>query len=426
MIQINTLGEAISALRRRFWVIFAVVIAGAALSLYFALSQTKVYQATSVVQIEAASVSNQAISGTIGVEDTSRSVRLIEQRMMARDHVVELLDRYQLFLQAPSVLERVALMRQAVSLEEIKDNTRAWAPGGSQPSGLLINVRLSDPQKAAMLANELMDFVIGLSHDRTEDRAQQAYEFYNAEEARISTAIEANDTALAEFKRQNAEGLPSGISDLRTQLTALKTTDLDLDRQLLALESSTARQRAEVKAREQALLQEQKLLIAERVSQIDALLAAAPDVERELSKLERERDRLREQYAAITSNKANAELGRHLKSRENGGGFAVLEEALVPEYPISRSRKNTALMGLMVSIMAGLGVAYLLEVLNPVIRTSAQLERAAGVTPVISVPTLARPKGKPHPQSAPPSGMRARLMRLPILGELFQKKRVDI
>ncbi len=63
--------------------------------------------------------------------------------------------------------------------------------------------------------------------------------------------------------------------DLRSQLLALRAAELELDQQVLTLETSSARQREEVKDRQISLLKEQKLLVTERAAQIQAQLAAA-------------------------------------------------------------------------------------------------------------------------------------------------------
>ena len=60
----------------------------------------------------------------------------------------------------------------------------------------------------------------------------------------------------------------------------------------------------------------------------------------------------------------------------------VLERAATPELPISSGRKQTAALGLAVSIFMALMAGFALEMANPVMRTSRQVERALGVAPI--------------------------------------------
>ena len=59
---------------------------------------------------------------------------------------------------------------------------------------------------------------------------------------------------------------------------------------------------------------------------------------------------------------------------------------MADETPLDATRRKLALAGGMASVLAGFAVAFLLEMLNPAIRTAAQLERTLGISPVVSIP----------------------------------------
>ncbi|SMX32915.1 GumC family protein [Maliponia aquimaris] len=396
MNQFQSFGEVLSALRRRLVLILTVTFLGCLLSLNYALGQTRIYEATAVVQIEDAQVPDQMAGALAANTDAARRLRLIEQRLMARDNLLRVMDRYALFTADPSMTqgERIGRMRDAVRITPLINAAQQFAPGGNVPSGLLISVQLDDPQKAADVANWLMTSVIDQSRDRNASRARDTFAFFAAEEARVRAEIEALEGRIAEFKRANADQLPSGLADLRSQLSSLRDTDLDLDQQLLALETATDRTRDEVRQRQAAALTEQKALIATRIGQIETLISGAPEVERALNGLEREMSKLQEQYEVITRRQAEAELGQMLEDRQATDRFEVLETALPPEYAISRSRKKLALMGAVVSLVAGLGLAFAVEVMNPVIRSAAQMERVLGLQPVVAIPVIRTPRDR--------------------------------
>jgi uncharacterized membrane protein len=81
-------------------------------------------------------------------------------------------------------------------------------------------------------------------------------------------------------------------------------------------------------------------------------------------------------------------MGRVLEDRQQVDRFEELERAVVPEDPITRSRKKVAIMGGVVSVAFAIGVAFALDMLNPAIRTAAQMERALGLRPVVEIPTI--------------------------------------
>ena len=396
MNQFQSFGEVLSAVRRRAWLILLVTFVGCLASLTYALSQIKAYEATAVVQIEDARVPDRLAGAGTDQGGGLRRVQLIEQRLMARDNLVRIMETHDLFADDPTMTmkQRVFRMRQAARIEEIINNANQFAPGGNAPSGLRIVVSLADPQKAADVANELMQSVIEQSRSRSAGSARETVDFFVSEEARVGAEIESLAEEIAAFKRENAEQLPAGAADLRSQLASLREADLDLDREIVAMQTSAARQREAVTERQVALLQEQKRLIAERIASHEALIAGAPEVEREMNRLEREMTQLQEQYTIITRRRAEARMGQMLEDRRATDRFEVLETALVPEYPVSRSRKKMAIMGGLASVIAGLAVAVVVELMNPTLRTAAQMERALGVQPVVAIPTVARPRDR--------------------------------
>lgn len=389
MNQFQSIDEIFAALRRRAWIICLVILLGCGLSVFIALNQTKLYEATAVVQIEDAQVPDRLAGATAPVTDTSRRVRLIEQRLMSRDNLVNLMEEHGLFTAQPHVTlnERVYRMRQSIQITEIKPNPMNYGVTEA-PSGIMITVTLDDPQKAADLANELMHSVIDESRNRSVTRARDTLAFFVEEEARVSAEIEAMAARIAEFKTRNADALPSGMAPLREQLADLQDSVLELDREIVALQTNSARQREGVLEREEALLSEQKMLVEKRIARIEETIRNAPEVERALSGLEREQTQLQEQYSVITRRKAEAEMGQALEDRRQMDRFEVLETALVPEVPASQSRVKLAILGGIASVLAGFFVGFAVELFNPAIRNADQMERMLGVQPVVAIPAI--------------------------------------
>lgn len=397
MNQFQSIAEVLAALRRRAFLMIIIVAIGCVLSLRFAMDQTKIYATTAVVQIEDARVPDSLAGAGAQASDAARRVRLIEQRLMSRDNLVTIMDKHQLFAEDPtlSLNERVFMMREAARIEEIVNAAQSWQPGVT-PSGLRITVTLADPQMAADLANELMYSVIEQSRERSQSRARDTFAFFDEESARAEAEIAATEERIAAFKRANADSLPAGIAALRDQIRTLRENELLFDQEIVTLQSTSDRQREEVQVRQIGLLEEQKALVTRRIEQIEATILQAPEVERAFNGLERELDRLQEKYSVITRRKAEAEMGQMLEDRQQSDRFEILETALVPEYPVSRSRKKTAVMGAVGAALVALGVAFAFELMNPAIRNAAQMERMLGIQPVVSIPhiSIRRDRGR--------------------------------
>lgn len=155
---------------------------------------------------------------------------------------------------------------------------------------------------------------------------------------------------------------------------------------------------AEQPASEIALIDEQARLLAARRAVVEASLARAPEVEATLAANARDLHLLQDRYAVTTRRLAEVETGRTLAESRKTEQMRILEAAEPPPRATASKRKRIAVLGAVASVLAGLGLAFLLELTNPVLRTSAQMQRAIGIRPVVSiphVPTVAERTARP-------------------------------
>ncbi|WP_323765904.1 chain-length determining protein [Marinovum sp.] len=384
MNQLGSFSDLKNVLRRRLPLILLITVLGCALSVYFALRQPKVYEAIAVAQIEDATI----IDTRTGRTDAAHRLTLIEQRMMARDNVIEIIEDFDLYAEEDeSIGTKVSLFRDATAIIPVMDSTQPWLTNGS-PTGLTIRVSMSDPQQAADVANELLARIVDQGRSQQESQTEQALAFFTGEERRLTTAILDIEERLARFKQENADSLPTVVTGQRTRLDTLRQTELDIDRDIIQLQTNPGRTREGVLESQIAQLAEQRRLVRDRIAVVEAALNAAPAVEQELNVLNRELTQLREQLSQFSASKVTAQTDRTLQQQKQTERFEVLETALVPEYPVSRSRKKTAIMGGVASVVFAIGLALILEIMNPAIRNSTQLERALGIQTVVSIPVI--------------------------------------
>lgn len=387
MDQIRTVGELIGVIKRRFFLMAFIVCMGTLGAIYYALNQPSLYETHAALQIESAAVASTGTGQTALSNGAAHRLTLIEQRLMARDSLVRIVEKLNLFSDGPMMPmnEKVDALRASVQIVQIKDGAQAWQPNIT-PSGLLISVTFGDPVLAASIANEFLGSVLEENRKRKEERTEGALAFFTSEEARIGAEILKIEEEIAAFKSANSDALPSGILSQRDQLGTLRETELEIEREIIAASSNTSRQRQSVVDLQVSRLEEQKALIQQRINRIEAVIAAAPEVERELGALSRRLRQLQDQYSVITTGRAEAEMGQLLETADQSERFVVLETALVPQWAVSPSRKKIAMLGFIGSGFLACLVALALEMMNPAIRTSAQLERQLGLQPVVSIP----------------------------------------
>jgi len=388
MSAIQSFPDLIRLLHRKLWLIVLVAVVGAILSIIVALNQPKVFQATAVIQIETPQVGSDLAGQTIA-NDANQRLQLIEQRLMARDNLVKVIERHGLFANARDMpmAEKVHQLRISARITPITVGVPGMGPA-TTPSGLSVTVNLNDPVKAAEVANDFVETVIAENRERRMALVRETFDFLSAEETRVSARIAEVEGVIADFKRANAESLPTSITPVREELRTLNETLLALDQQIITLETEASRQRQEVFARQIGQLTEQRALVAGRIAENEAALAAAPRVERELGALTRNLTQLQDQLSTITTSRVEAEMASVLESRQQQERFEILETAIPPEFPVSASRKKLVIAGAVASLIAGIGFAVLLEIMNPAIRSAAQLEQELEITPVVTIPIV--------------------------------------
>lgn len=383
---IGSFRDVLTVLRRKAWLVALVLAVGLPLVVVFAQSRPRIYEATAVIQIEAPEVT-VTTAGQVQGLTADGQLDLITQSLMARDNMVALIEQFGLFAEIDSRIEQVALLREAIGIVKLVDPAQAWRPD-VQPSGLSITVRLGDPAAAAVVANALVDQILTESRARSEGRAARTLEFLLAEEARVAAEIATIENQIAGFRATNVASLPEGLTAQRDRLSRLSETRLALEQQLIELEGARDRLRAEEVAARQALINDQIALVSQDIAAIEAAIAAAPGVERELSAMTRTLGQLEAELTVLTTQRTEAAMAQLLSTQDQSERFEVLERAIPPELPVSASRRKIALAGGVAVVMAAVGLALLLELLQPALRTAAQVERQLGVQPVIVVPRL--------------------------------------
>lgn len=385
-----TLNEIIGALLRHIVLLALILAAGVAASLFYAISLPREYQSSAVIQIEQSQVQAPSFGAAPSVNArTLQQLQIIEQRVMSRDNLLSIIEQEGLFSQLPDLsdTDKVLALRIAAQVTRVSDPALAWRPDVI-PTALNITVRLGDPEVAARVANTLVNNVLDQNRQRREAQATETLAFFESEETRLGRSIETLEARIAAFKQANGNSLNAGLNSQRDELAILRQERLEIEREVIELNTGSRGARNSQLASRLAQFQEQANLLDRQMSAISRLIQAAPEVERELSGLERELQKLTDQYQVITRNQAEAEMSLMLQASQQGESFLVLERAVPPETPIAPNRKRIALLGCILSGFAGIAAVIFLELRNPVIRTENQLERKLGLRAVAVIPPV--------------------------------------
>lgn len=147
-----------------------------------------------------------------------------------------------------------------------------------------------------------------------------------------------------------------------------------------------SRQQLALLERQIALLDEQQRADEAYRAELDASIAATPQVEITLNELLRRQARLQAEFDSTVTKRTLASQGAQLEVNNQGERFELIEPAQVPDRPSSPNRLLIAAGGGVFSVAVGLALVLLVELLNQSIRTAHALEHRTGLQPIVVIP----------------------------------------
>lgn len=229
-----TLEDVLIILKRRllFFLLPAIVLAP--LGVVIVLILPSKYTAQGTILVESAQIPSDLVRSTINAYAQER-IQTIRQRVMTRNRLLEIADKYQIFPKeiGLSESERVRRMRDRLKISLI---TTEGARGGAQRDNTIaFNVSYTDrsPENAYLVANEFMSAFLTEDVRARTAGASNTTEFFKQEVQRIAAQVDATEKKVADYKATNSTALPE---HLNMHLNMLER----LNRDLAALDAAIA------------------------------------------------------------------------------------------------------------------------------------------------------------------------------------------
>lgn len=138
-----------------------------------------------------------------------------------------------------------------------------------------------------------------------------------------------------------------------------------------------------------SFLSDQRKSLEEELARYKKIVQETPNVGMQLNVLNRRHAALQNQYDAAVVRLNAAATGESIEVRQQGERFEVIEQANVPEEPVSPNRLLIAAGGFAGGLGLGFALVVLLELLNRSVRRPSELVSALGIQPFGTVPYIA-------------------------------------
>jgi len=240
-----TLEDVLIVLQRRILFFLIPFIVLAPLGVLFVMLLPPKYTAEGKILVESQQIPEDWAPSTV-IASALERIETIRQRVMTRNRLLEISDKYKLFPRelGLSESERVELMRERLIVDPI--TTKVNRKGRRQEGTIAFSVSYTDrsSQSAFAVANEFMTLFLKEDVNSRTAAASDTTEFFTEQTERLRNSITELETQIAAFKVENNQALPEHLNlhlDMldraSRELNTDQSTILSLEEELRFLET---------------------------------------------------------------------------------------------------------------------------------------------------------------------------------------------
>lgn len=142
---------------------------------------------------------------------------------------------------------------------------------------------------------------------------------------------------------------------------------------------------------EKAALEEEELELKEEIAELEEAVALSPGVEKEYVRMQRDMMRTQAEHNALAIKLREAMMAGSLEEDRKGQRFTLIQPAMLPEQPVRPNRMALVFGGLILSVLAGCGLAILQETMDQSIQSEKALALVTGEPPLASISYISSP-----------------------------------
>ena len=149
----------------------------------------------------------------------------------------------------------------------------------------------------------------------------------------------------------------------------------------ITLKAQLAGINSEVKAEKENLR-----TVNRKIDELEAIMQTAPQIEREYVALNRLYNNAIRAFQENEIKQSRADIAQQLETEKKGERFSLIDPPEFPEKPISPNRPAIILIGLFLSVLAGLGYAFISDAISGSVRGAKNIRSILGVAPLAVIP----------------------------------------
>ena len=334
--------------------------------------------------IESQEIPTDLVQPTVSTLADER-VALLQQRIMVRDKLLAVADKYKLpelartdlFLgrwrPQMSATDMVDMMRDRTQIKPLKSEMAA-RPGQRQFIAFTVSFENERPEVARQVANELVTTILNEDVRARTNSALETTRFLEREAKRLETELAAVEVKISDVKNSETRAPIGPAGTTESQLTMLRA-------ELVIKAATYSDAHPDVKALKLKIAALEKV-VGKKAS--DNTLSEEVGV-----------DALVRQYVSIKANLegiskklATARLGENLERGQHSERLSVIEQPTLPQKPERPNRPKILAVVFALAIAAGGGLVFAFEAFDGTIRRNADIAKLIDSQLIVSIPYI--------------------------------------
>ncbi|MBU1776602.1 MAG: lipopolysaccharide biosynthesis protein, partial [Gammaproteobacteria bacterium] len=217
-----TLSDYLSILRRRAPYMIGIFLVALLVAIVVAFALPPSYRSTGTIMVETPQVLEANDPRRVR-SDLDERINVIRQRVMTRESLLQIINKYGLFNEKGSSLtttELIDKMRAKIIVETISSNSQR-----QQATAFTISFEDQHPEVALQVTNDLVTLFLDWNIKLRTEGATETTEFLSQESSKLKAEVDRLEEKISAYKRQNSNNLPEQLN-LRTTMMARAENDL--------------------------------------------------------------------------------------------------------------------------------------------------------------------------------------------------------
>jgi capsular polysaccharide biosynthesis protein len=351
--------------------------------------QRPIYRAEGKILVQSAEIPRELVHPTI-TELANERVQVIQQRLTARDNLMAVANKFNLFSRERewmSGTELLDLMRSRMAVKPVDLDAQGMRL--SNPTNPTIAFTLTFdyevPNVAAAVANEFLTSILSQDASTRTNNAAETTKFLDREVKRLQAEHEAVLAQIQAARQRGPDQDQTQSEEAKAQLKNLT----DAEAQLVQMTAIYSDQYPAVKN------------LKKKIAALKHEIAAAPQQSAESNKtasaevnltlFARHAAELAQDLDDTNRKLSIARLGESMERGQQGERLQVIEQPSAPQKPVRPQRLKWYAVAFALASIIGAGCVYGTEMLDGSIRGSRDLERVIDKHLIVAIPYLSTP-----------------------------------